>query len=110
MSSNTATLERANRERAIKKTSEPRQRANHYLKPRDQPSHLPPRHVEPAVEDVACDLCGSVDDLIFERSLSRLAVICADCESVIADELYGGDQFVLVEPTWTEELDDDSET
>lgn len=46
----------------------------------------------PAVdEDVSCDLCGSTDDLTFDRSTNRLAVICADCERVIAEELADSD-------------------
>jgi hypothetical protein len=48
----------------------------------------PTGYYVPAVDtDVSCDLCGSVDDLTFDRSTNRLTVICADCMRVIDEEL-----------------------
>ena len=46
-----------------------------------------PRQLPPAIEQLACDLCGDDQStLVVDRSNSVAVVLCEDCSEVIDDE------------------------
>ena len=53
----------------------------------EAPKARRPRQQPPAIEQLACDLCGDDQStLIVDRSNSVAVVLCEDCVAVVEDE------------------------
>lgn len=91
MSSNAAIADLATSERLRRKNTPRRPPANHYVRPRDEPSYLPPRRLPPTVEDVECVFCGHAGDsdhpLTVDRRNTIAVVLCESCVAVLDEEL-----------------------